>query len=447
MLKKAGYLVMCTLLVSACGGGGSNHSNSGGGPRESVLLGAREMPEGNKVLWRTDGTAAGTGRVRAGEFSMPSVPRFPRMVSMNGLHYFAATRSFGTSLLWVSDGTEAGTQPLESALYPGPVSPDAFTRLDDIIYFTASGGVGERDLWRTDGTAEGTYRLDNLLPSSDVVPHPSSMVVLGGELFMVVSTGLNQRGVIRLSSGEETATLLREVDRQGFTQMVAFRERLLVAESVGGVSHLWSIAPDTGDTVSLLELPMNGTFRAISSLRVMGDQFYFLGTDADHGEELWVSDGTVSGTRLHTDMTPGPAGTQFYQLYSADNTLLIVAAAGAAEGVWAATSVNTSAQAIIDLPLAELGSSILGAYEDSLYFHRQREAGGQLCAVAASEPTLRCLDEPVTPVATYGLLPLNDTLLFVGRGEGLGLELWRTRPALSTAELIMDICPGDCSAF
>lgn len=405
------------------------------------------MPEGNKVLWRTDGTAAGTGRVRADQIAMLSAPRFQRMVSMNGLHYFAATRSFGTSLLWVSDGTEAGTQPLESALYPGPASPDAFTRLDDIIYFTASGGVGERDLWRTDGTAEGTYRLDNLVPSSDVSPHPASMVVLGGQLFMVASIGLNQRGVIRLSAEEETATLLREVDRQGFTQMVAFRERLLVIESVGGVSRLWSIAPDTGDAVSLLELPMNGALRAISSLRVMGDQFYFLGTDADHGEELWVSDGTVSGTRLHTDMTPGIGGTQFYQLYSADTTLLIVAAADDGEGVWAVENVDTPARVIFDLPLAELTSHILGTYQDSLYFQRQQDAGGQLCAVTANAPVLRCLEAPVTPVPDYSVLPLNGDLLFVGHGEGTGTELWRTRPALSGAELVLDICPGGCAAF
>lgn len=444
MLKNMGYLVVCALLISACGGGGSN---SGGGPRESVLLGAREMPEGNKALWRTDGTAAGTGRVRAGQFSMPSAPRFPRMVSMNGLHYFAATRSFGTALLWVSDGTEAGTQPLESALYPGPVSPGVLTRLDDVIYFAASGGVGVQDLWRTDGTAEGTYRLDNLVPSSDVPPHPSSMVVLDGQLFMVVYTDVNQRGVIRLSSGEETATLLRDVDRQGFAQMVAFRERLIVVESVGGVSHLWSIAPDTGDAVSLLQLPMNGTLRAISSLRVMGDQFYFLGTDADHGEELWVSDGTVSGTRLHTDMTPGIGSTQFDQLYSADNTLLIVAAADTGEGVWAVENVDTPARVIFDLPLAELRSNILGTYQDSLYFHRQRDTGGQLCAVTVNAPVLRCLEEPVTPIPTYSILPLNGDLLFVGRSEGTGVELWRTRSALSGAELVLDVCPGDCSAF
>src|SRR5690606_3523188 len=105
-----------------------------------------EMPDGSKALWRTDGTASGTTRVRAGQFSLPSAARFPRMVSLNGRDYFAATRSFGSSLLWATDGTETGTQPLESALYPGPVSPDALTRLGDILYFTASGGVGERDL-------------------------------------------------------------------------------------------------------------------------------------------------------------------------------------------------------------------------------------------------------------------------------------------------------------
>src|SRR5207249_11998666 len=34
---------------------------------------------------------------------------------------------------------------------------------------------------------------------------------------------------------------------------------------------------------------------------------YFVGYDAVHGKELWVSDGTVAGTHLLVDINPGPA--------------------------------------------------------------------------------------------------------------------------------------------
>jgi len=192
---------------------------------------------------------------------------------------------------------------------------------------------------------------------------------------------------------------------------------------------------------------MNGALRSISALTVIGERLHFLAMDADHGEELWVSDGTVLGTRLHTDMTPGATGTRFSRLYGAGHLLLFAAATDTGEGLWAVDSAASPPRALLDMPLNEVSGNVLGTYQDSLYFRRQQDTGGQLCAVAAGKPVLRCLDKPVAPIATYTLLPLNDDLLFVGRGEGLGLELWRTRPALSGAELVMDICPGDCSAF
>ena len=239
----------------------------------------------------------------------------------------------------------------------------------------------------------------------------------------------------------------RVLDRQGFAQMVVYEGHLIVVEHADGISHLWSIDPDTGAAVSLLALPMNGALRSISALTVIGERLHFLAMDADHGEELWVSDGTVLGTRLHTDMTPGATGTRFSRLYGAGHLLLFAAATDTGEGLWAVDSAASPPRALLDMPLNEVSGNVLGTYQDSLYFRRQQDTGGQLCAVAAGKPVLRCLDKPVAPIATYTLLPLNDDLLFVGRGEGLGLELWRTRPALSGAELVMDICPGDCSAF
>src|SRR5687768_7813615 len=42
---------------------------------------------------------------------------------------------------------------------------------------------------------------------------------------------------------------------------------------------------------------------------VVGDTLYFPARTAEHGVELWRSDGTVAGTRLVKDLLPGPNGS------------------------------------------------------------------------------------------------------------------------------------------
>src|SRR5262245_18081748 len=41
------------------------------------------------------------------------------------------------------------------------------------------------------------------------------------------------------------------------------------------------------------------------SLLVLGGAAYFVANDGDHGEELWVTDGTAAGTLLVKDINPG----------------------------------------------------------------------------------------------------------------------------------------------
>ncbi len=46
-----------------------------------------------------------------------------------------------------------------------------------------------------------------------------------------------------------------------------------------------------------------------SDLAVLGDLIYFAANDGIHGTELWVTDGTASGTRMVLDIRPGFAGS------------------------------------------------------------------------------------------------------------------------------------------
>ena len=146
-------------------------------------------------LWWTDGTPAGTRRVRdiapgpASGIWIPTPfentfePRLEGKVAALGDRVlFAADDGIHGEELWVSDGTEAGTFLLGD-LMPGPLpsSPRELTPAEDRLFFVAEHPALGRELWVTDGTPAGT------VPAADLVPGggsscPGDLVWLDGRL-------------------------------------------------------------------------------------------------------------------------------------------------------------------------------------------------------------------------------------------------------------------------
>ncbi|HZL34653.1 MAG TPA: ELWxxDGT repeat protein, partial [Tepidisphaeraceae bacterium] len=101
-------------------------------------------------LWRTDGTAVGTVRLRsfAPENSNNLSP-IGNIIDVGGQAYFAAWDASHGTELWTSDGTSAGTVLVED-LNPGPNSsyPQSLTNADGSVVFVASDGSVSEPLWK-----------------------------------------------------------------------------------------------------------------------------------------------------------------------------------------------------------------------------------------------------------------------------------------------------------
>jgi large repetitive protein len=104
-------------------------------------------PEHGFELWRTDGTTAGTARVR--DVAPGPTSSDPQgLVVAGGRLWFSALDPDHGRELWTSDGTRQGTHLVED-LAPGPLSsaPEQITPFAGKLCFTADDGATGREPW------------------------------------------------------------------------------------------------------------------------------------------------------------------------------------------------------------------------------------------------------------------------------------------------------------
>ncbi|MFN0054661.1 MAG: ELWxxDGT repeat protein [Planctomycetales bacterium] len=156
----------------------------------------------SRTLWTSDGTAAGTRRIRdIDPGSDDDYYAYPDdLTNVNGILFFTADDGVHGTELWTSDGTAAGTRMVkdifqDSQRYHSDGYPYALTSANGWLYFTAYDGVHGRELWKSDGTDAGTTMLMDILPGSENGSYPydfpHNLTNANGTLFFAASDGVH----------------------------------------------------------------------------------------------------------------------------------------------------------------------------------------------------------------------------------------------------------------
>lgn len=247
------------------------------GFKGELLFTANDGSSGDE-LWKSDGTALGTVRVKdIAPGPLGSFPIEPTIV--NGALFFAAADPVGGSELWKSDGTEAGTVRVKD-INPGVASSllglgNQLAVSDGSLIFAARDAVSGQELWKSDGTYAGTVRLMDIEPGSGWgIPEFGSppITTVGKVCFLRASDGVRGAELWKTDGTAKGTVLLQDIALGAGSSdpdlFAAAGSRVFFSanDNITG-RELWEIPAFAGQLKQQAAEVLSNRFRGFSPLR------------------------------------------------------------------------------------------------------------------------------------------------------------------------------------
>ncbi|MBX7201528.1 MAG: T9SS type A sorting domain-containing protein [Bacteroidia bacterium] len=257
-------------------------------------------------LWLTDGTEAGTNMVKdIYSGSKNGVEGWASYAVYNDNLYFSANDSTHGEEIWVSDGTEAGTRLLKDINTGAAAYPFGFSVANGHLFFSATGNTSGKELWISDGTHDGTKLLKDINPGSE--GSFPSLSVLNNRLYAMYSStfDFDAPNTVLESDGTSAGTI---VFQDSIQQLYYFNGRYYFSKISGYQAPFFKHALYASDGAEspltlISDLTQGNSSRAITNFIAADGKFYFLinydgpGGGANYlDNDLWVSDGTAANT-------------------------------------------------------------------------------------------------------------------------------------------------------
>lgn len=301
------------------------------------------------------------------------------LASLGDKVVFVAISPIEGRQIWVTDGTSAGTQRLTSAPYPGITVQESIGVLGGAAIWRTSGG-----LWRSDGTVAGTYLLTALptqqgvtntvvldgvlvigVRNNTIVDAPFTLYCTNGTIegTRVLSTSVpyNNRTIAACAGrvyfaaadaatgvelwstdGTVAGTALAadltpaEGVSSGIGWVVSDGTRVYLTANIGIGQEVYTFTPATNAWTVLKDIEPGPASSFPQDLTFAAGRIYFLATTNAHGAEIYVSDGTMPGTRRISDLVPAFNGEGWATLGAVGSRMLFwVDSSGVGLEVWA----------------------------------------------------------------------------------------------------------------
>lgn len=386
------------------------------------------------ALWKTDGTPAGTVMVKDLNSTALNFPINIGTPANNTLFFTANTGSSGLEL-WKSDGTNSGTVMVKDINPAGSTSfSQTFTSNGAYTYFVADNGTSGYELWRTEGTSSGTIMLNDFPGGSgfnismggsydwvfhffnnNLYFHPSGPAASGTKMYKTDGSVAGTSLVMDFTSGGPSFIDLSEAVDIGSKFYFPANGELYGSDGTqAGTSMLKDINPGAATSNPRIFLPEENLGSGYVPGLFAGGRFFFKADNGTNGDELWVSDGTSTGTFMLKDIFPGASGSipnnsdqNFYTKYA----FFFTADNGINGGeLWTTDGTSAGTVMVSDLYAGSNSSDIqfFGVAEatNRLVFRSTDASGADINAL-----TTAVVPFPISLTAFNGALNGNDILL------------------------------------
>ena len=268
-------------------------------------------------IWSSDGTEEGTRMIAdvhpewvtgcTGGGGCP--PGAPRNLTPMGNQLFFGAHGVHDPELWVTDGTAAGTRRLRSF---GPISISTFEETpfhliaaeEHLFFWVNSVQIGI-ELWVSDGTTAGTRLVADLSPgpASSTVRHPTA---LGDNVVFALAGDATRTGDDLWIANHSGAQLLADLGPSGVVrEIVQSAGRLFLSiDTLDTGQELW-VSDGTAAGTRRLDLLPGSDSAAVSNLSPIPGGVFFAASDGTQGLEPWVSFGNLGSSGPLADLYSG----------------------------------------------------------------------------------------------------------------------------------------------
>lgn len=224
----------------------------------------------------------------------------PNFMKLNNKVYFIAVQSNNSSNnhLWVTDGTTAGTSKLKDLNFEFAVETAAAAGNNIFFYH-------HNELWVYNITTDNLQLLKTFQYSSGDM----NMYVMNDTLFIAANDGVHGKEIWKSDGTIAGTSILKDIvpntygSINGDFKALAFNNKLYFVANLGTGTAGYELYETDGTEAGTVSIKSIGN--PLFDGAATDNYFVFTGFDAANGYEPWVSDGTAAGTHLLKNLTPG----------------------------------------------------------------------------------------------------------------------------------------------
>lgn len=452
--------------------------------------------ESKNELWVSKGSANSTKKVSQTNFSDFGV-KSSKFFSINGNTLLAIDDNENGSEFWESDGSALGTKVLKTSVNgPGGIGLECDTTGN---IFVCADEYGKK-IWKSDGSEAGTgeipmnanavidegyfgresvfsvfYRVGNTLyfnlydPSLDSPTLPmktdgSSISRVGPNTYETdysahfATDGTNVLisnywdGVLFTNgnpgSAVEIGPIIEETTFMDFGagsnyiidgNDSSYNRKLFVSDgTVVGTKVLKQFNPGSGDSFQLLGA---GVF----------SKYLLLMDDNVNSKELWISDGTTAGTVLLKDISTGGIDDSSYFIGNSNTHSILYLNYDGRKEIWSTNTLGAGTVKLLDgeyiLPSDDQVDSV--QFSGKLIFNVRKESDPN-CYLYSSDGTIGGTEELAVSSSGYcpdNYLVTSNYVYFLSKTDSEGVELWRTNATAAGTAIYHRSIVGSSSLF